>query len=137
MTITTRPVFGTNEIIVSFQHGMDNYLPRATSSVSVYDAENEAEAVQAALQNSRIKEFVTKTKEEIMAEGPSDRLDSLLSSQEVVRAKIVELKHEHPELKLGYREAIGGVLNAYRECDLSFVEAVEALEAISEREHGN
>jgi len=77
------------------------------------------------------------TRDEIMAQDVDDRLTSLLSSLSVIRSKITDLKDEHPEQKLGHRMAFGAILNAYRECDLSFAEAVEQLEEVAKHEYGN
>jgi len=59
-----------------------------------------------------------------------NELTSLLNSLDSVRINISNLKERKPELKLGYRVAPGAIINAYRECDLSFEEAVIAIEKL-------
>jgi len=46
-------------------------------------------------------------------------------------SELRELKRNNPELKLGYVNSYGGVLNAYREGDLTFKEAISELENIA------
>jgi hypothetical protein len=42
-----------------------------------------------------------------------------------------KLKNENPKLKRGYTWHAGGILNAYRECDISFEDAVEAMSKLN------
>ena len=58
------------------------------------------------------------------AEGLQDAIDEISASILQVR----NYKNEHPELKVGFYEgSVGGLLNAYREGDLSFDECTERL----------
>jgi hypothetical protein len=66
-----------------------------------------------------------------------DRLYSLLDSLKNVRDSISKLKEENPELVCGYSMSIGGVLNAYRECDITFDKARGVLEKIAEAQHNS
>jgi len=38
-----------------------------------------------------------------------------------------KLKNDNPKLKNGFAFHPGGILNAYRECDISFEDAVKAI----------
>ena len=62
------------------------------------------------------------------------QLEMLLSSQKATMSRIRELKKEHPGLESGYNISFGGILNAYRECDLTFAECVVKLKAISHKD---
>lgn len=44
-----------------------------------------------------------------------------------------KLKNDNPKLRNGFAFHAGGVLNAYRECDISFEYAVDALNELSRR----
>ena len=44
-----------------------------------------------------------------------------------------KLKQDNPDMKRGYAFHPGGILNAYRECDLTFEEAVRAIEKLIEK----
>ena len=44
-------------------------------------------------------------------------------------AKLRQLKEEN-NVKLGYSLCYGGILNAYREGDISYIEAIELFEKI-------
>jgi len=58
MTIITRPVYGTNETIITFKKGNDSDIPESSSSIVVLDAENEREAVYAAMAEESIIKFL-------------------------------------------------------------------------------
>jgi hypothetical protein len=56
------------------------------------------------------------------------RLHPKLDQLNALRAEIEKDKSEHPETKLGYyRNSVGSILNAYREADITFDEAVQLL----------
>ena len=44
--------------------------------------------------------------------------------------KLREVKGKFPETKMGFASTPGGILNAYRECDLSFEESVDTISAL-------
>ncbi len=59
--------------------------------------------------------------------------NKLRSLQDQVDSNIIEIreiKNLHPKLKLGYKVSPGGILNAYREGDLTFNEAVAELKGM-------
>ena len=45
-----------------------------------------------------------------------------------------QIKRDNPELALGYTCSHGGILNAYREGDLTFNEAVAELESLCKKD---
>jgi len=52
------------------------------------------------------------------------------------RVRLLKLKQANPSLRVGYRICAGGILNAYREGDLNFMEAVTEIENLKPRPLG-
>jgi len=59
-------------------------------------------------------------------------LDESISALNNIRKDICSTKSLNPELKMGYSVSYGGILNAYRECDLTFNEAVVELSKLGD-----
>lgn len=59
-----------------------------------------------------------------------DEIDSLLLAIKVMTDRLRDLKSANPELRCGYYLEPGSILNAYREGDLSFEAAKEALNSL-------
>lgn len=62
----------------------------------------------------------------------SDVTQELVTAMNAAHKALRDHKTEHPEEKLGSWNSPGSILNAYREGDLSFNEAVERLRAWKE-----
>lgn len=62
----------------------------------------------------------------------SDLTQELTNAMSAAHKALREHKTAHPEEKLGFWNSPGSILNAYREGDLSFNEAVEQLKAWKE-----
>ncbi len=58
-----------------------------------------------------------------------ERIDNLIDLIRSSMAEVRELKQKH-EFELGYRVSPEGILNAYREGDLAFNEAVSELKRL-------
>jgi len=56
-----------------------------------------------------------------------EKIDAKIEELNSLHKELQELKKEHPECTIGYVLSPGGILNAYREGDISFDKAVELL----------
>ena len=59
-----------------------------------------------------------------------EQSESLVDRLNEMHHEVKMFKLEHPELRKGFRWCYAGVLNAYREGDLEFSDAVKAIEDI-------
>ncbi len=62
------------------------------------------------------------------------RVDEIVHQINTLRLELGTLKSSNPNLALGYKVSPGGIINAYRECDLSHQEAVEEIENLCKTE---
>lgn len=64
----------------------------------------------------------------------ADKVYRLVARLNKLHATIQTAKAAHPELKVGFGQNFGSILNAYREGDISFAEAVKACDDIAEHQ---
>lgn len=61
-----------------------------------------------------------------------DEVDALALAIDLLMERLRALKAAHPELRCGYYSEPGSILNAYREGDLTFEAAKDALNSLRE-----
>jgi len=66
----------------------------------------------------------------------AERINQLVVSVANSISELRQIKRNNPGLALGYSLSYGGILNAYREGDISFKEAVHELRMIDKKDTG-
>jgi len=69
------------------------------------------------------------------AKDLANSIQNSMNELRQLKNELRQLKKEHQSLRLGYQLSPGGILNAFRECDVDFLEATEHLEKWSDRRY--